>query len=52
MIIRRFKCFRVISINGYWISCDGFTGEIILSDVGSGHSAAVAGVVGMEYFGR
>ena len=50
MIVRRFKCFRVIGINRYWIYCDGFTGEIILGDVGSGQGAAVAGVVGIEYF--
>ena len=49
MIIIRFKCFRVIGINRYWISCDGFNGEIILGDVGSGQGAAVAGVVGIEY---
>ena len=52
MIVRRFKCFRVIGINGCRISCDGFTGEIILGDIGSGQGASVSGVVGTEYFGR
>ena len=52
MIVRRFKFVRFIIINGCRISCDGFTGEIILSGVGSEHGAAVAGVVGMGYFGR
>ena len=52
MTIRRFKFVRFIIINGYYIVCYGFTGEIILSGVGSGHGAAVSGVVGMGYFGR
>ena len=49
MIVRRFKCLRVIGINRCRISCDGFTGEIIFGDIGSGQGAYVSGVVGIEY---
>ena len=37
---------RIIGINEYMTACDGFTGEIILGDVGSGHGASGVSFVG------
>ena len=39
-------------IIGYGVYCDGFTGEIILGDVGSGNGDALEGVLGMVYYFR